>query len=364
MNMSGVTLRRAVRLYILVAAITTLTAANALAITRSEVMANAKVWTDAHVPYYEKVVSYRPYNQDCSGFVSYCWALGSDHSTISIGSGSFAHNISKDDLEPGDALLKDVDTGTYSPTDRHVVLFGGWTDDTKTYYWCYEEGGWVHPAYADVVKMPYPYIAPASFPSLPTYFRPIRYNNIEDDAQAQPCELPDGSFSDAFKDCYYTRNRLYINDWTPYNNGGGSYIHGWGSGLIQDLQAPDGDHGAIMQKNGFPAACWIMGAIWTYYANTLGGVSNTTVGWPVPQPMVDPSRSGWGDIPTVPSGVSGTSGQYIQCENGAIFWTSLYGAHQVTGGIYGKYTTEFGGPEWKLRLSDERTKRRRHLPEF
>ena len=40
-----------------------------------------------------------------------------------------ATNIAKDQLQNGDALNCD---------SRHIVIFGGWTDSSKTHYWAYE----------------------------------------------------------------------------------------------------------------------------------------------------------------------------------------------------------------------------------
>jgi len=60
-------------------------------------------WIDAQVPY--SVDSYwrDGYRQDCSGFVSMAWNLGTNEWTGSLD--KFATKITKDELLPGDMLL-------------------------------------------------------------------------------------------------------------------------------------------------------------------------------------------------------------------------------------------------------------------
>lgn len=56
-----------------------------------------------------------------------CRDLGSGYTTFTLP--QVAHEIAKDDLEPGDIMLNVQD---------HVVLFAGWADASKTSYWCYQ----------------------------------------------------------------------------------------------------------------------------------------------------------------------------------------------------------------------------------
>ena len=75
------------------------------------------------------------YRQDCSGFVSMAWNLAGNEWTGSLD--KYGVRIPKEDLQPGDILL------FHNPSDpekgSHVVIFGGWTDYTHTYYIAYEE---------------------------------------------------------------------------------------------------------------------------------------------------------------------------------------------------------------------------------
>ncbi len=126
------------------------------AITRADVIKRANVWVKLKVPYsqsrYATVSgslvptstaspSTQGYRTDCSGFVS--MSLGLKTSTgkpLSLDTGSFPlrlTKISKTQLLPGDVILRpktlkiDGKTVPYG----HTVLFGGWTDSSKTAYW-------------------------------------------------------------------------------------------------------------------------------------------------------------------------------------------------------------------------------------
>jgi hypothetical protein len=99
-------------------------------ISRSEVLTRARDWYVRDVPYDQG--SYAPdltgshtYRQDCSGFVSMAWHLGSSLTTSSLDQAG--STISKSSLRPGDALL-------YAGV--HTVLFIGWKDqDAGTFYY-------------------------------------------------------------------------------------------------------------------------------------------------------------------------------------------------------------------------------------
>ena len=103
--------------------------------TRTEIISRARKWIDAQVPYSMSDYWSDGYRQDCSGFVSMAWNLGSNEWTGSLD--KFGDRISKEGLQPGDILL------FHNPDNpekgSHVVLFGGWSDYTHTYYVAYEE---------------------------------------------------------------------------------------------------------------------------------------------------------------------------------------------------------------------------------
>ncbi|MFJ5773563.1 peptidoglycan-binding protein [Streptomyces sp. NPDC093094] len=104
------------------------------AITRAEIINRAKKWVAAKVPYSMTAYWSDGYRQDCSGFVSMAWNLPGNEWTGSLG--TYGERISKEDLQPGDILLFHNPANPQSGS--HVVLFGGWTDYTHSYYIAYE----------------------------------------------------------------------------------------------------------------------------------------------------------------------------------------------------------------------------------
>jgi hypothetical protein len=117
--------------------------------TRAEIINRAKTWIAAQVPYSMNAYWSDGYRQDCSGFVSMAWGLPGNEWTGSLD--QYGVRISKDELEPGDILL------FHNPSNpekgSHVVIFGGWTDYTHTYYIALEET----PSHARRQSTPYAY---------------------------------------------------------------------------------------------------------------------------------------------------------------------------------------------------------------
>ncbi|MCX5407731.1 VCBS repeat-containing protein [Streptomyces sp. NBC_00335] len=142
-------------------------------ISRAEVIARAKTWTDAGVPYSQTsyLTSFgQRYRTDCSGFVSMAWNLATSASNnwgeTTPTLPSFSSSISKSELKPGDILLNP------SPgNDGHVVIFNGWANAERTKYHGLEEAGG-RGAVARTVD--YPYFAGHGT------FSPRRYDNITD----------------------------------------------------------------------------------------------------------------------------------------------------------------------------------------
>ncbi|MGW1771614.1 peptidoglycan-binding protein [Streptomyces sp. NPDC002104] len=102
---------------------------------RTTIINRAKLWLNAQVPYSMEEYWSDGYRQDCSGFVSMAWNLGTNEWTGSLD--KFATRITKEELLPGDMLL------FHNPADpnkgSHVVIFGGWVDETRTHYVAYEQ---------------------------------------------------------------------------------------------------------------------------------------------------------------------------------------------------------------------------------
>lgn len=103
--------------------------------TRAEIINRAKKWVAAKVPYSMEKYWSDGYRQDCSGYVSMAWNLGTNEWTGSLA--SYATRIARADLQPGDMLL------FHNPADpskgSHVTIFGGWTDYTHSHYIAYEQ---------------------------------------------------------------------------------------------------------------------------------------------------------------------------------------------------------------------------------
>ncbi|MFC6132744.1 NlpC/P60 family protein, partial [Streptomyces spororaveus] len=136
-------------------------------ITRSAVIARAKTWVDAKVPY--SMNNYRDgYRTDCSGLVSMAWNLGTSAWTGNLD--TFADRISKNDLRKGDMLL------FHNPSNpergSHVTIFEQWTDASHTSYIGIEQT----PPNAVRRVIPYAYFNNASS------YIPYRYKNIIEDA--------------------------------------------------------------------------------------------------------------------------------------------------------------------------------------
>ncbi|MFE2507670.1 hypothetical protein ACFXC9_04215 [Streptomyces naganishii] len=105
------------------------------ATTRTAILARAKKWISAKVPY--SMYAFWPdgYRQDCSGFVSMAWNLPRNEWTGSLA--RYAVRTTKDRLQPGDILLYHNPANPLNGS--HVVLFGGWSDHTHTRYLAYEQ---------------------------------------------------------------------------------------------------------------------------------------------------------------------------------------------------------------------------------
>jgi hypothetical protein len=63
----------------------------------------------------------------------------------------------------------------------------------------------------------------------------------------------------------------------PYDNGGGSRVHGWGSGSLQDLRTPSGGAGAILFKGSEAVGHWLFPAAWSAY---LAAGGQSALGFP------------------------------------------------------------------------------------
>ncbi|MER5770224.1 peptidoglycan-binding protein [Streptomyces sp. NPDC001985] len=103
--------------------------------TRAEIIARARGWVDAKVPYSMQAYWTDGYRQDCSGYVSMAWNLAGNEWTGTLA--QYGTRIAREDLQPGDILL--FHNPASPTTGSHVTIFGGWTDATRKTYVAYEQ---------------------------------------------------------------------------------------------------------------------------------------------------------------------------------------------------------------------------------
>ena len=115
----------------------------------SAILARARTWIDNKVPYGSFDDNpdndyYDGYRADCSGYVSYAWALpkpGPNTSTI----GNYASQVEISDLQPGDAL-----NNGQGGKEGHIVIFVKWIDREKYTFDAYDEN--INPGFASEKK--------------------------------------------------------------------------------------------------------------------------------------------------------------------------------------------------------------------
>lgn len=114
-----------------------------LSADRQEVLDRGQTWVDRNVPYsmeaYTNGPDGRQYRTDCSGFVSMAYGLDTSYSTVTLT--EHFTEIPKDDLQPGD-IIGNLGPGSGGAAG-HVVIFTGWTDDSKTSFTVIEQAGGV-----------------------------------------------------------------------------------------------------------------------------------------------------------------------------------------------------------------------------
>lgn len=127
---------------------------------RATIIERANFWAKDPVPYSMERTAADPngkqYRADCSGFVSMAWGLKSSLSTVTLP--DVAHPIKKDELKPGDILLKGG-PGT-GGANGHVAIFNGWADDSHTKYHGIEQAGRTGTAARDIA---FPYDQDSSY---------------------------------------------------------------------------------------------------------------------------------------------------------------------------------------------------------
>ena len=109
---------------------------------RAEIIARAKLWVDAKVPYSAaKNPDWENYRTDCSGYVSYAWQL--DPQLVTMQFHQVADEINVDDLLPGDILNLPL-VGDFG----HAMFFVRWIEKDNYHFEAYEENGGENFGYA------------------------------------------------------------------------------------------------------------------------------------------------------------------------------------------------------------------------
>ncbi|MFI8187290.1 hypothetical protein ACIF8T_00480 [Streptomyces sp. NPDC085946] len=104
------------------------------AITRTEIIERATARVAAEVPYRLSGHWSDGYRQDCSGYAPMAWKLPGNEWTGSLA--RYADRISEAEIRAGDILL--FHNAADPRNDSRVVVFGGWTDRTRSSRTAYE----------------------------------------------------------------------------------------------------------------------------------------------------------------------------------------------------------------------------------
>ncbi|WP_441251625.1 peptidoglycan-binding protein [Kitasatospora sp. McL0602] len=284
----------------------------AAATTRAEILARAQRWVDQQVPYSMSSYWSDGYRQDCSGFISMAWGLGSSQTTWTLP--DYADRIARSELQPGDIL---VYNNPDSPQGgSHTVLFGGWQDAAHTQYLAYEQ------TRPNTRKRATPY----AYWSHADAYVPYRYRGLSaGTADAFP---GNDAFGPGARNDYVTR----LGDMLVRRGGGRFYAEGpdpsWGEAdrrATEAFQLAQGWQGG--EADGLPGK-----DTWDYLVNTKGKDIPATPA--VPSPPPPPA--------TTPPPFPGTDAFGPGRSNDSV---RLLGEQLVRKG-YGRHYTEGPGPTW------------------
>ncbi|WP_406201195.1 peptidoglycan-binding protein [Kitasatospora sp. NBC_01560] len=156
----------------------------AVPVTRAQIIERAENWVGQKVPYSMSRYWSDGYRQDCSGFVSMAWGLGSSQTTWTLP--DFAERIGRAGLQPGDVLVHNDPAGPQSGS--HVTIFGGWTDSARTRYLAYEQTS------PGTTRRDTPY----AYWSNSASYVPYRYQGLSDGGTGNDGAGNDGAASTAF----------------------------------------------------------------------------------------------------------------------------------------------------------------------
>ncbi|WP_380277690.1 peptidoglycan-binding protein [Kitasatospora purpeofusca] len=293
--------------------------AAAAPVTRAQIIERAQRWVDQKVPYSMSRYWSDGYRQDCSGFVSMAWGLGSSQTTWTLP--NFAERITKADLQPGDILV--YNNAASPQSGSHVTIFGGWTDSTRTRYVAYEQTS------PSTLKRSTPY---AYWNNSASYV-PYRYKGLSsggngNDGSTSTSFPGAGAFGPGADNASVTQlGRLLVQ-----RGGGRFYSEGpgprWGEAdrkATEAFQLAQGWRGS--EADGIPGK-----ATWDYLVNGKG--RDIDGGTPQPPPPVNPGTG----VPAFPGADKfgpGADNDFVR----------RLGEQLVRKG-YGRFYTQGPGPRW------------------
>ncbi|MFE6867478.1 peptidoglycan-binding protein [Kitasatospora sp. NPDC057692] len=297
--------------------------AAATPVTRAQIIERAQRWVDQKVPYSMSRYWSDGYRQDCSGFVSMAWGLGSSQTTWTLP--DFAERITKAELQPGDVLIYNNPASPQSGS--HVTIFGGWTDSGRTRYVAYEQTS------PNTLKRSTPY---AYWNNSASYV-PYRYKGLSTGGSggggSSSTAFPGaGSFGPGADNAYVTR----LGQLLVQRGGGRFYSEGpgprWGEAdrrATEAFQLAQGWRGS--EADGIPGK-----ATWDYLVNGKG--RDIGGGTPQPPPPVTPPVNPGTGVPAFPGADRfgpGAANDFVR----------QLGEQLVRKG-YGRFYTEGPGPRW------------------
>ncbi|MFJ2779025.1 peptidoglycan-binding protein [Kitasatospora sp. NPDC087315] len=289
-------------------------------VTRAQIIERAQSWVNQKVPYSMSRYWSDGYRQDCSGFVSMAWGLGSSQTTWTLP--NVAERITKADLQPGDILV--YNNPANPQAGSHVTIFGGWTDSSRTRYLAYEQTS------PSTLKRDTPY---AYWNNSASYV-PYRYKGLAtggngNDGSSSTAFPGAGAFGPGANNASVTR----LGQLLVQRGGGKFYSEGpgprWGEAdrkATEAFQLAQGWRGS--EADGIPGK-----DTWDYLVNQKG--RDIDGGSPIPPPPPVNPGTGATAFPGRDKFTPGASNDYVR----------QLGEQLVRKG-FGRYYTQGPGPRW------------------
>ncbi|MFE2724530.1 peptidoglycan-binding protein [Kitasatospora sp. NPDC059327] len=291
-------------------------------LTRARIIERAQSWVTQKVPYSMSRYWSDGYRQDCSGFVSMAWGLGSSQTTWTLP--DFADRITKADLQPGDILVYN------NPADpqagSHVTVFGGWTNAARTRYLAYEQTS------PGTTKRDTPYAYWNNSASYVPYRAKALSGATSNDGAASTAFPGAGAFGPGANNAYVTKLGQMLTE----RGGGRFYTEGpgprWGEAdrrATEAFQLAQGWRGA--EADGIPGK-----DTWDYLVSHKG--RDIAAATPLPPPPVTPGPGGGTGATAFPG-----TGTFAPGANNA--YVTALGEQLVRKG-FGRSYAQGPGPRW------------------